>query len=124
MRCMVLKAMQPRMSACEAFVERPAAPSVQQRERTTTSQKERKPKKMKKSNSRVIGLDVHPDSFAGAIGLSLGDEDLSHGDGDLWFGERNLAAKARIYRSTMGDYGLQARGRRCATLLVIGGSKQ
>jgi hypothetical protein len=64
---MILKAMQPRMSACEAFVERPAAPSVQQRERTTTSQKERKPKKMRQSNARVIGLDVHPDSFAGAI---------------------------------------------------------
>lgn len=25
------------------------------------------PKKMKKSNARVVGLDVHPDSFAGAI---------------------------------------------------------
>jgi len=29
--------------------------------------KRKEPKKMKKSNPRIVGLDVHPDSFAGAI---------------------------------------------------------
>jgi transposase len=52
------------MSACEAFVSaRPRLPSS--KEQNITTRKE--PKKMSKSNQRVVGLDVHPDSFAGAI---------------------------------------------------------
>jgi hypothetical protein len=59
-----LEAMQPRMSAFEVFVGSPAAPSVQQ---TTSTHRRKEAKKMKTSNSRIVGLDVHPDSFAGAI---------------------------------------------------------
>src|SRR5438477_6986653 len=56
--------MQPRMSAFEVFVGSPAAPSVQQ----TTTWKRKETKKMRRSNQdRIVGLDVHPDSFAGAI---------------------------------------------------------
>ena len=51
------------MSACEAFVgARPRLPSSKDNQH-----KKKKTKKMSKSNQRVIGLDVHPDSFAGAI---------------------------------------------------------
>jgi transposase len=59
---MALKAMQPRMSAFEVFVgARPRLPSS----KNITKRKESK--KMDRSKPRVIGLDVHPDSFAGAI---------------------------------------------------------
>jgi len=51
------------MSAFEVFVGSPAAPCVQQR--ATIKRKEQE--KMRRSNSRIVGLDVHPDSFAGAI---------------------------------------------------------
>jgi transposase len=51
------------MSACEVFVKSPAAPSVQLKNIT----RRKEAKKMELSNARVVGLDVHPDSFAGAI---------------------------------------------------------
>jgi transposase len=53
------------MSASEVFVGSPAAPSV--RQKSNNIQKGKEPKNMNRSNHRVVGLDVHPDSFAGAI---------------------------------------------------------
>lgn len=58
------KSKQPRMSAFWGIRRSPAAPSVQQEQQHN---KERKAKKMRTSKSRIVGLDVHPDSFAGAI---------------------------------------------------------
>jgi hypothetical protein len=45
------------MSACEAFVgARPRLPSSKKKKNMN---KRKEPKKMKKSNKRVVGLDVH-----------------------------------------------------------------
>jgi transposase len=59
--------MQPRMSAFfEVFVGvRPRLPSRKDKEHNNNKRKE--PKKMGRSKPRIVGLDVHPDSFAGAI---------------------------------------------------------
>src|SRR2546430_17235399 len=53
------------MSACEAFVG--ARPRLASSKNNHNMNKRKEPKKMKKSNQRVVGLDVHPDSFAGAL---------------------------------------------------------
>jgi transposase len=59
-----IKAMQPRMSAWEVFVgARPRLLSSKQQQHS----KRKEAKKMKRSKPRIVGLDVHPDSFAGAI---------------------------------------------------------
>jgi hypothetical protein len=58
------KAAQPRMSVGEAFVgARPRLPLSKKK----NMKKRKEPKKMSKSNQRVVGFDVHPDSFSGAL---------------------------------------------------------
>jgi hypothetical protein len=52
------------MSAFEVFVGvRLRLPSSKQQQHS----KRKEAKKMERSNGRIVGLDVHPDSFAGAI---------------------------------------------------------
>lgn len=54
----------PDVCVCEAFVgARPRLSSSKKHNIT----KRKEPKQMKQSNQRIVGLDVHPDSFAGAI---------------------------------------------------------
>jgi len=67
----VFEAVQTRTSAFEVFVGSPAA-CLPSSKKSNNIPRRKEAKKMRRSNEdRIIGLDVHPDSFAGAILLPI-----------------------------------------------------